>query len=652
MDSEFPKRYRFGVFQLDLASGELYKHGIRIKLQDQPFRVLAVLLEKPGSLVTREELRNRLWDHDTYVDFDHSLNISINKLRDVLGDSAANPRFVETLPRRGYRFVAPVSAEDVVAPAPQVAASAMSVPSTNSPGTGSPVLDPESAREIRAEIAQSNRRAGRTRVFGIIALACIAVAFIFIVGPRIKNGPSRGQGRIMLAVLPFENLTGDNGQDYFVAGLNDEMIAQLGRLHPSKLGVIARSSVAGYATARKPVAEIGRDLNVEYLLEGAVRRMGDRFRITAELVQVKDQTQLWTETYEYDLKDLLRLQEDVASHVSQSLTVEFLPEAKEDLRKFSTANADAYEAYLKGRYLWKQETRASMDEAIVQFNRAIALDPGYAPAYVGLADTYNVLGGYGFVAPDEAFPKGKAAAARALELAPNLSDAYTSMGFASFYYDWDWNEANKNFSKALALNPNNEVAHEFYASFLHAMGRLDEAQQQIHIAKQLAPGSGWLYDDEGWIQLSRRRPEAAIPEFEKATQLSNFPAGHLSLAVAYMRIRQFDKALAEVHIAEQSGGDPTRVLEIQGSVQAMSGNAPAAEATLNMLRRGSIHGRVSPYSVALIYASLGKRTEALDWLEKSYREKDTWIVWIGVLMEWQSLRGEPRFDNLLHRLKL
>jgi TolB-like protein/DNA-binding winged helix-turn-helix (wHTH) protein/Tfp pilus assembly protein PilF len=650
MTSQVPKRYRFGVFQLDLASGELYKHGIRVKLQDQPVRVLALLLEKPGTMVSRDELRDRLWDHDTYVDFDHSLNISINKLRDVLGDSASNPRFIETLPRRGYRFLAPVSEE---AMAPSAAASPVSVPASEPAGTAlksgpPPDVPPQKAAPV------DQPRSGRVRIFIALAVVVvIAAASIFFWKITEKDRRADPNARIMLAVLPFENLTGDGSQDYFVAGLNDEMIAQLGRLHPSKLGVIARTSVVQYGASRKSVTEIGRELNVEYLLAGAVRRMGDRFRITAELVQVKDQTHLWTETYESQLNDLLRLQEDVARHVSQSLTVEFLPEAQDQLRKTSTANAGAYEAYLKGRYLWYQETRISLEEAIQQFNHAIELDPNYAPAYVGLADAYNVMGGYGFVAPDQAFPKGKAAAAHALELAPNLSDGYNSMAFASFYYDWDWDAAGKYFSKALALNPNNEVAHEFYASFLHAMGRMDEAEAENKIAKELAPGSAWLYDDMGWILLSRRRPDAAIAEFEKATELNTkFPAAYLSLAVAYTRTRQFDRAMAEVHKAEEKGGDPSRVLEVLGSLQAASGDTAGAEATVNKLLRGEIQGRVSPYSIALIYNALGKRKEALDWLEKAYTEKDTWVVWIGVLTEWQNLRGEPRFDDILRRLRL
>jgi len=457
----------------------------------------------------------------------------------------------------------------------------------------------------------------------------------------------------MLAVLPFENLTGDPHQDYFIAGLHDEMIAQLGRLHPSRLGVIARTSVAQYASVHKPVDQIARELHVDYILDGTVRSVGKNFRITAELIQVSDQTHLWTETYEPKLSNMLALQEDVSQRVSEALTVEFLPEAQQVMRRTATSNAEAYEAYLKGRYLWYQETRPALEESITQFQLATQLDPNYSPAYVGLADAYSVLGGYGFVPADQAFANAKAAANKALELTPDLSDAYGSLAFVAFYYDWDFPKAERLFRKALDLNPNNQVAHEFYSSFLHAMGRLDEAEAESRIAGQLDPLSGWIHDDHGWMLLSRRRPQDAIPEFQKAIELSpKFPAAHLSLAVAYSRTRQFEQALAEVQKAEEQGGDPTRVLEIRGSLQALAGDTAAAQATLDKLMNGKIAGRVSPYSVALIYTALGKKTEALDWLEKCYAEKDTWSVWLGVLVEWDSLRTEPRFINLLNRLNL
>ena len=633
-----PRAYRFGVFQLDVSARELYKHGIRIRLQDQPFQVLTVLLERPGEVVTREDLRQRIWGEDTYVDFDHSLNISVNKLREALGDSAASPRFIETLPRRGYRFIAPVTAES-----DEQTASAHSKPQdlANAP---EPSDQSSASGSVRRDL---------WRPFALFLVAVVLVAGWMLWRKSRSEFATAAKHKVMLAVLPFQNLTGNPQEEFFVTGLHDEMIAQLGRMHPSQLGVIARASTAHYAETHKPLADIGRDLHADYVLDGSVRQVGERFRITASLIDVSNQTQLWTETYQPTMGDVLAMQESVARSVAHALTIEFLPQAAQEMQQQSKTNAAAYEAYLRGRFLWRQETFGSLQQAITQFQRAIDLDANYAPAYVGLADSYILLGTYGFVPVDSTIPKGKASAARALELSPNFSDAYNSLAFAAFYYDWDWNQSEILFRKALDLNPNNQIAHEFYSSYLHAMSRLDEADAQNAIAKELDPLSAWVYDDKGWILLSRRQPADAVAEFQRAIELNpRFPVAHLSLAVAYTRLGRFKEALAETNLAEEMGADQTRVLEVRGSAQALAGDQAAANATLEKLRMGKIIGRVSPYSVALIYTALGKKQEALDWLEKAVRDKDTWVVWIKVLVEWDPLRSEPRFNALLQQLKL
>lgn len=609
-----------------------------MRLQDQPFQVLAILLERPGEVVTREDLRQRIWGDDTYVDFDHSLNISVNKLREALGDSAASPRFIETLPRRGYRFIAPVTVEQV----------------SEQPADTLPAAQkPDITSEVPTPSATISPKRDLWRPFALFLIAVVLLG-AWVLWRRSRTESTAAPARkVMLAVLPFENLTGNKQEEFFVTGLHDEMIAQLGRMHPSQLGVIARASTAHYATTRKPLAEIGRDLNADYVLDGTVRQVGERFRITASLVDISNQTQLWTETYQPTMGDVLAMQESVARSVAHALTIEFLPQAAQEMQQHSKTNAAAYEAYLRGRFLWRQETFGSLQQAITQFQRAIELDANYAPAYVGLADSYILLGTYGFVPVDTTIPKGKAAAARALEISPKYSDAYNSLAFASFYYDWDWNQAEILFRKALDLNPNNQLAHEFYSSYLHAMGRLDEAEAENAIAKELDPLSAWVYDDKGWMLLSGRRPADAVAEFQRAIEIDpRFLVARLSLAVAYTRLGRYADALHETDLAEEGGADPTRVLEVRGAAQALSGDTAAANATLGKLLRGKINGRVSPYSVALIYTALGKKKEAIDWLERAVRDKDTWVIWIKVLVEWDPLRSEPRFNALLQQLKL
>jgi TolB-like protein/DNA-binding winged helix-turn-helix (wHTH) protein/tetratricopeptide (TPR) repeat protein len=629
-----PGRYQFGVFELAADEGELRKHGVRIKLQEQPFRILALLVEHPGEVVTREELRQNIWGQDIYVDFDHSLNISVNKLREALGDSASNPRFIETVPKRGYRFLAPVR---------PIAANVGVSPVL--PGT-----DPLSPAPGTQAVAVKNSRSWYWLAWGTAAVAILVIMGLWF---HQKRETASSPRRVMLAVLPFENLSPEQQEGMFVTGLHDELIAQLGRLHPTQLGVIARTSVLQYAHSPKPIDQVGKELNVDYVLEGTVRRVGDHFRVVADLVKVSDQTQLWAETYEPTMGDMLAMQEDVASRVSQAVSVEFLPAARKQIEAATTSDAAAYEAYLKGRFFWYQETRPSLETAITYFQNAIALDPRYASAYSGLADAYGVMGGYGFVPAAQVFPKSKDAAMKALELDPNSSSAYNSLAFISFYYDWDWPNAEQLFRKATELNPNNQDAHEFLASYLHAMGRLDEAEAENKIALQVDPLNAWLYDDKGWMLLSRRRPDEAIANFRRAIQLNpNFPAAHLSLAVAYGRTGKFQEALAEVQKAEALGGDPTRVLEVRGATLALSGDRQSAEAVLDQLIKGRISGRVSPYSVALIYTTLGRKAEAIDWLERCYREKDTWVVWTGVLVEWDSLRNEPRFIDLQRKLRM
>ncbi|MET0232286.1 MAG: winged helix-turn-helix domain-containing protein, partial [Rhodanobacteraceae bacterium] len=395
--SDSPRRLRFAVFEADLALGELTRLGRRVRLQEQPFRVLAMLLQNPGALVTRETLRRELWPQ-AIVDFDHGVNKAISKIRDALGDSPENPRFVETIPGRGYRFLADVKPIEAPAAAPEADA---------------PVAAPAGARRMRTILA-----------VGLVALAiAIAVAF----GLQTPRNVPATSGTQSLAVLPFENLTHDPAQEYFADGMTDELITSLGQIRA--LHVISRTSAMSYKGAHRKLADIARELGVDSIVEGSVLRAGNRVRITAQLIRLPADDHIWAHSYEGDLGDTIALQRDVAQAIVQQVGASLtLPEQKA-LSAARHVDPDALEAYLKGRYFFNRRTREGLDKAIEAFDRAIAIDPGYAAAYSGLADTYALAGDweYAMLAPADAFGRSREAAMKALALDDTLADAYTSL---------------------------------------------------------------------------------------------------------------------------------------------------------------------------------------------------------------------------------
>jgi TolB-like protein/DNA-binding winged helix-turn-helix (wHTH) protein/Flp pilus assembly protein TadD len=646
--------FRFGVFQADTRSGELFKHGLRIRVQDQPFQVLLALLESPSEVVTREALRRRLWPQNTYVDFDHSLNIAINKLRDALGDSADNPRFIETLPRRGYRFLAPV----------QIAAAQPSPAEAEKPQAGSrpsPAPAP-SAAAVSLPAPHPQHIAGRPWVRGII-LAVLILAGLGAarwLAPRILGSTASVQPhKQMLAVLPFQNLTEDPAQEYFISGLTEEIIAQLGRMRATRLGVIARTSVQQYRGAQKPIAQIGQELNVDYVLEGSVRlmrarpgqRAPDRVRIAVQLVKASDQVQLWSEQFEREVADVFAIQTDVARRVADSLALELLPAEATALGRAATSDMAAYEAYLRGRFYWNRRTEEDFLKGVVYFEDAIRRDPKYAQAYAGLADCYNLLGGYAFQPPARAFPKAQAAAARALELNPALAEAHASMAFTQFYFDWDWKGAQESFRRAIQLNPNYAPARQWHGEFLHASGRLEEAAAELRRALELDPFSLPLNDDLGWVLLSQGKHRAAIEQFRATQQLDpRWPSAYLSLAFALARDNRHMEALAQIERARELVGDPMSVVEVRGYVNALAGHQQDAAKAIRTLeeRRRTIY--VSLYNLALIHTGLGQKEEALNVLEAGLKQREIWLVWLKTHPEWDSLRREPRFAEILKRV--
>jgi len=569
-----PRVIRFAAFEVDLGAAELRKHGLRIRLPEQAFQVLATLLDRPGGLVTRAELRTRLWPDGTYVNFDHGLNKAVNRLRAALGDSAVNPRFIETVARRGYRLLVPIAGE-----------------------------------------ASPNELTGRRR--------------------------------IRLAVLPFENVTADAEQEFFSDGLTEEMITELGRLSPAQLGIIARTSAMRYKQSGKRIDQIGRELNVDYVLEGSVRLEQTRARITVQLIHVGDQTHLWAQSYDRELADIFQVQREVAQRVADSLAFELLPDSQ---ARTGLAVPEAYEDYLRGRYFWNRGTDTDARSAIECFERALHYDPQYALAYSGIANCYSRLVWFCAMPPVDAGPKAKAAATRALEIDPQLGEARASMALVRFWYEWNWLEAEREFCRATSSRPNYADAHNWYAAYLNVMGRFSEAAAEQKLAEELDPLSLTIAMNAADPHYFARRYGPAIENLKLVlTREPRFPAAHFNLGRACVQDGQYEEAIAAFETAAQLSGNRQASAAL-GFAYARAGRVSEARKILaEMEQLAAVRYMPSP-QLALIHLGLGETEKALDRLEQGLEEKSYWMIYLKADPVYDSLRSHPRFIRLLGRL--
>ena len=630
-------RLRFGVFEVDLRAGELTKRGLRIRLQEQPFQVLAMLLEKPGELVTREELHKKLWG-ETVVDFDHGVNKAVNKIREALGDSAENPRFVETVARRGYRFLADVTPVDTAVDRRLGPETDGLLPPADSQRAG--VVDPGTPPKLRRRFLTWT---GMGLGLGLAAAASLS---------WILYSQSQSPPRIRsLAVLPLESLSGDASQDYFADGMTDQLIADLGQI--SALRVISRTSAMTYKGVHKPLPEIARELNVEAVVEGTVLRSGERVRITAQLIQVPNERHLWAKSYEGDLKDTLALQNNVSRAIAEQIQVTLNPQEQAALEKSSPVNAEAYEDYLRGRYFWNKRTREGLVRATDYFQHAIDSDPGYARAYSGLADSYALSGDweYGILSPQDAFPKAKAAVTKALTLDDNLSEAHTSLAFVEDLYFWDWGSAENEYKRALALNPGYATAHQWYASHLMVMGRNDEAIAELKKAESLDPLSLIISADLADVLCVAHRYDESIQQSQNAIEMdSHFAVAHYLLGQALEQKHRHDEAIAEFRRAiELSGGNTTFESNL-ANAYAVSGRKEEAMKILKDLESRQSQGSPTDASIALIYVGLGDSDHAMIWLNKAYNARFNPSILTRPVFD--PLRSDPRFQDLRHRIGL
>jgi TolB-like protein/DNA-binding winged helix-turn-helix (wHTH) protein/Flp pilus assembly protein TadD len=637
-DHQLRGRLRFGVFELDLRAGELRKRGLRVRLQEQPFQVLAMLLENHGEVVTREELQKKLWPADTFVDFDHGLNKAINKIREALGDSAESPRFVETVARRGYRFLAEVKVAD--------AASVRNLEPATQPHPAAETRDrPDLAGKLAMPKHLLPPLARKISVFVLLLL----IASLATWKLHSWNRPSPVIRS--LAVLPFESLSSDASQDYFADGMTDELISDLGQI--SALRVISRTSVMAYKRARKPLPEIARELNVDAVVEGTVLRSGDQVRITAQLIEASADKHLWSQSYEGELRDTLALQNKVAKAIADQIRISLNPQEQAALKNVKVVNPEAYVSYLKGRYFWNKRTADSLKVALAYFNQAIEEDPKYAQAYSGLADTYALLGDwqYAVMTPKEALPKAKAAAIKALELDSALGEAHNSLAFCLDGFDWDLDSAGKEFRWAIELNPGYATAHHWYAWHLSLLGRYDEAIAEMRKAENLDPLSLVINADLAEVLVLAHSYDESIRQSHKTIEMDpNFGLAHNHLAQAYLQKHMNGEAVAELQKAVQlSGGSPTCIANLARAYVA-SGKRSEAEKLLSDLKKRSNPSHLLASEIAVIYVALGDTDQAIIWLNKGYEERFN----PGVLLRpgFDPLRSDPRFQDLVRRVGL
>jgi TolB-like protein/DNA-binding winged helix-turn-helix (wHTH) protein/Flp pilus assembly protein TadD len=656
---QHPSVVRFGTFEVSLQSGELRKAGVKIRVQQQPLKLLEILLERPGEVVTRDELRSRVWPNESFGDFDQAVTIAIAKLRSALGDSAESPRYIETLPKRGYRFIADVSIADAdgrtkrpesaardlpgTAPAPQLQGNGLIVAPAIAPR-------PEPGQPLKGnELTVAPKRLW-TRRWVIVALALslgLAILAVWLFRSRGRP-PARIRS---LAVLPLESLSGDASQNYFADGMTDELITDLAQI--SALRVISRTSVMVYKGARKPLPQIARELNVDAVVEGTVLRSGDQVRITAQLIDAATDKHLWSQSYEGELRDTLALQDRVARAIAEQIQINLTPREQAALKNVKAVNPEAYESYLKGRYFWNKRTAESLKVALAYFNQAIEEDPKYAQAYSGLADTYALLGDWQYAAmtPREAFPKAKAAALKALELDSTLGEAHNSLAFVLDGFDWDLDAGGKEFRRALELSPGYATAHHWYAWHLALLGRYDAAIAEMRKAENLDPLSLIINADLAELLVMAHAYDESIEQSRKTIEMDpNFAFAHNQLGQAYLQKQMYEEAVAELQKAVQlSGGSPTSIANL-ARAYAVSGKRSEAVKLLNDLKKRANPAYSYASEIAVIYVALGDKDQAMNWLEKGYAERFN----PGVLLRpgFDPLRSDSRFQNLVHRVGL
>jgi TolB-like protein/DNA-binding winged helix-turn-helix (wHTH) protein len=640
-DSKPPKVYKFGPYQANTADLELRKSGIRIRLQPKPFQVLKVLLERAGQSVGREELKALLWAPDIFVDFDHGLNTAVNKIREALSDSAEEPRYIETLVN-GYKFIGEISEQTE---RPFVAATPIAVaPVAASPPVASLAARPETSGEISWK---------RRYLAPGVGLACLiaVVFFVFHTAPRVFGtsvAPIRS-----IAVLPLKNLSGDPSQEYFSDSMTDELTTQLAKI--SSLDVPSAASVVRYKNRNTSAsaAEINRDLKVDAFVEGSVVRTGDKIRVTAQLIDARTDRHIWAEDYQGDLRDVLVLQNDIATAIAHSVKAKIAPVDSPTVSAPRQVDPRAYDAYIRGRGYWLRNNTANdvpgdLEKSRDFFQQAILYDPSFAPAYSGLADYYGESASFGVIPVEEGWRKSEEAFRTALALDDRLAEAHCAMAAKMMYYDWNWAGAEREIQRGLELDTHDAVLHVLYSLLLSYTGRFDQSIVEAQRAQELDP-LAQRFAVQRALRFSRRF-DLFLTEVDKA--FAQDPAGiHRERARVYQARKQHAE---EVHETDQE-------LRLEGCVPcadrlarayARNGYSGWLQARLNSLKEVAADGSPTTFEHAELYAELGNADMAMRYLEQGYREHTIELVRLQLNPAYDDMRTDPRFQNLVHRIGL
>jgi TolB-like protein/DNA-binding winged helix-turn-helix (wHTH) protein len=633
--SPSPGPIQFGPFRVNVRAGELRKDGIRVRLQDQPFRVLHVLLEHPGEVVTREELQQQIWPSDTFVDFDRGLNNAVMRLREALSDSADQPRYIETLPKRGYRFIGTIHEEDTT---------------TATRGATAPT---------EAGASGENRSAGRNRRFRATVLKAVFAGLVLVAltfgWPTLRNRfPSKAAAAPpihSIAVLPLQNLSGDPNQEYFADGLTDALITDLAQI--ASLKVISRTSTMRYKNTGKPLPEIARELNVDGIVEGTVQREGDRVRITAQLVQARTDTHIWARSYERDTSNVLTLEAEAANSLAEGIQAQLTPQEKARLAQSRPVSLQVLEDYLQGEHhlnnYGKGYDAGELKRAAMYFQQAINEDPSFAPAYIRLAETFDWQDE--MLPPKEVMPREKAVAEKALSLDPDLSDGHLALGRVYFQYEWNWSAAEKELTRAIQLNPSNAKAHEALGDYLEAMGRLNEGLDEQQRAEELDPHAVPDHLSNGLYRT--RQYDRGIQWLRKQIEINPNEGVHYGqLSLFYEETGMQKEYIATLARFLTLYGLPDVAESLRRNFAAAGYEKALRELCLEVESLERREVIMVPGQIATLYNQIGNEEQALHWLEVALEERDGGMPYLNCDPEWDSLRSDPRFKEIVRRVGL